>query len=1243
MHLIATIPGGWNPNDEGVFYVEQQPGDILFLSASDTEIKTANDAYRQLGDQYENLPSFRLANLTYFKQELTIDTYIDEVASEAKVIVLRLLGGKSYFSYLCEAFVEIAEERGIKVIFIPGYDQPDMELMELSNVPLALVNRYWQYCVAGGVHNLTEGLKLLLNEFFSFKLPLAGISEVPSMFLYHHKRGILKDFQPDSNQRQVLILSYRAHFLANNLQPLHALSEQLENHGVEPVVLMALSFRDENIGREIHQLLTRVNYEPEVIINTTGFAFNNFGDHANGFFDQLKKPVIQAIFASCNRQSWEEGQFGLPPTDVAMNIALPEVDGKIITTAISFKESTGKDKVTDSDIITYVPHDQGCEFVARFAAKWISLQRKENREKRVALIMPNYPNKNSRLANGVGLDTPASTVQIIKALQKAGYDTGDDIPKTDGELIELLTRYITNEPDSHLLKDAEVWIDEHTFFSYYNKVSEALREKIETQWGHPYDSPNYKTGKFTLPGFCLGNLFVSIQPGRGYNIDIQATYHSPDLAPPYDYLAYYFWVQHEFKADALIHIGKHGNLEWLPGKSVALSPESCFPAGILGAIPHFYPFIINDPGEGTQAKRRNQAIIIDHLIPPLTRADAYGDLLKLEQLIDEYYEAALLDPKRASFIKNNIEKLVKSTSLKTDLNSSADDIDELLEAIDGYLCELKEAQIRGGLHILGQVPQKEKLTDLMVALHRIPSSGLSGFTQALAQDLQLDFDPLNCSYEDTYGKDIEGVHCRTLGKAVERLETLAKKLLVGEWEIKPASLPKTMEVKSYLENVTLPKVHRTTEELDNLLTGLNGRYVPAGGSGAPTRGRLDVLPTGRNFYSVDVRTIPSPSAYELGKKSAQNLIDRYLQENGEFPTSIGVSVWGTATMRTGGDDIAQALALIGVAPIWEGANRRVKDFKVLSLLELKRPRVDVVLRISGFFRDAFPDTIALFNAAIDKVAHLDEPDSENPIRARYKKEKQDWISKGLPEAQAEERSLYRVFGSKPGAYGAGLQGVIDEQNWSTTEDLARVYMNWSGYAYYGKKNEGRSAHAVFESRLATIEVVMQNQDNREHDILDSDDYYQFQGGMAAAVQSQKGSQPEIYFGDHSRPENPRVKTLKEELLKVYRSRAINPKWIKGMQDHGYKGAFEMAATMDYLFAYDATTNLIEDFMYQGITEAYLFDEQNQEFIRKNNKWALKDMSERMLEAIQRGMWQNPDDQTVEQLKKIYLESESDIE
>ncbi|WP_299778811.1 cobaltochelatase subunit CobN [uncultured Formosa sp.] len=1244
MHLISTIPGGWNPNDEGVFYIDQSPGDIVFLSSADSDLFMMNTAYKLIHDSVGHVPSFRFANLSYFKQELTIDTYVEDVITTAQIVVLKLLGGKGYYNYLCEAISECCEEHNIQLVFLPGDNKPDLELMQSSNIPLKEVDLIWKYIQSGGIENCQSALQLISNRITNLNVAPNPIQTIPDLFLYHPNQGIW-DATPITEKKEAVIFGYRSYYLSNNLEPIHSLISALEGEGIASVVLMAAGYRDHDIQQQIFDLLKTHHIEtPQVIINTTGFSVQGFHETSESLFDVFNVPVIQAIMGSCNRESWQEGSFGLPPTDIAMNIALPEVDGKIISKVISFKEAVEKDALTDSEVVSYVSNNEGCEFVAQMAKAWLNLQNTTNSVKKIALVLPNYPNKNSRLANGVGLDTPQSTLQILAQLADENYSLASDYPKTTKDLIHKLTNSVTNslETINTLNERHAIQLDEVVFYRYYNQLSAKLRETIEAQWGPPKASPNYQNGHFLIPGFISENVLVSIQPSRGYNLDLQASYHSPDLPPPPAYLAYYIWLQHDFKADALVHIGKHGNLEWLPGKSVALSKETCFPAAILGAIPHFYPFIINDPGEGTQAKRRNQAIILDHLIPPMTRAENYGDLLKLELLIDEFYEAALVDKRRATLIKTKIETLVNETHLKADLNEDGKDIDALLEVIDGYLCELKESQIRGGLHILGQLPANEKLIDLIVALHRLPQADLKGITQCLADDLQLGFDPINVVYSDSFEKEILGIHCRTYGQAVELLENKAKNLVTQLFnnDVLENIGQYTQQILSYIQQHTLPVLNKTSHEIAHLIKGLNGHYIPAGGSGAPTRGRLDILPTGRNFYSVDVRTVPSETAYQLGEKSAKNIIDRYLQEHGEYPTSIGLSVWGTSTMRTSGDDIAQALALIGVKPVWQGSNRRVKDFKVLSTLELKRPRVDVMLRISGFFRDAFPDLISLFNAAVEKVASLDETEEQNPIKKRFDEEKKQWQDEGLDEKQANERALYRVFGSKPGAYGAGLQGLIDGKNWTTSDDLAQAYINWSGYAYYGKNNSGTSAHETFKTRLSSIEVVMQNQDNREHDILDSDDYYQFQGGMTVAVHTIKGSQPETYFGDHSRPDHPKVKTLKEELLKVFRSRVVNPKWMQGMREHGYKGAFEMAATMDYLFAYDATTNLIEDFMYEQITENYLFDEENKAFVEEHNPWALKDMSERMLEAIQRGMWENPSEETIEALKALYKESDN---
>lgn len=1249
MHLIATIPGGWNPDNEGVFVIDQQPGDIIFITAADTEISLLNEVYQTCNATMGPLPSLRMANVLYLKQELSVDHYVDQVVSRAKLVICRLLGGKSYYPYLVEAVQHCCEQQQVPVLFIPGYEMPDWELLQLSS-HIEAADLVWRYFSAGGSRNLQQCLYYLLQSFFQYKLVPGQPQPLPDIFIARNGTDIMSrdDFENsiDPLRPLVPVLVYRAHYLSGNLHPVQLLCTALEQQGVTPMPVFVANLRDPEKLNTLYQLLAGQGRIPvSVIIQTTSFSTKSLADDetegASFFLQKIGVPVIQAILASVTYQQWQQGLFGLSPTDIAINIALPEIDGRIIGPAISFKEDAGKDAATDSGIVTYRGYAPACDRVAAMVKRWTVLQNKPQAAKRIAVIMPNYPNKDSRLANGVGLDTPASVVQLLHALQQDGYNTGNYLPVDSHELMQLVTAYITNDETTIYSRPYQVKVPVTVFQSYCESLSPYLMQKIQAQWGRMEDSQFYQGDHIALPGCVLGNIYVGIQPARGYHSDPQSIYHSPDLPPTYEYLAFYCWLNQCFGADAIVHTGKHGNLEWLPGKSVALDTATCFPATILPDLPHFYPFIINDPGEGTQAKRRNHAIIIDHLIPPMMRAETFGALAKLEQLADEYYEAAGIDPRRSLEIKKQLQQLVKAEQLEADLAINSNDIDELLLKLDGYLCELKEAQIRDGLHILGKVPQQEQLTGLVVALHRLSFDNIPGITQALAADLQLNFDPLHTDYVHSFEQPVENVFCRTTGDAVEQLEIIAHRL-VGQLVMQDAPVEATGEktriVLDYIRRYSLPKINATTNEISHLLQGLKGRYVPSGPSGAPTRGGIQLLPTGRNFYSVDVRCIPTQTAYSLGEKSARLIIDRYLQEHGEYPQSIGISVWGTSTMRTGGDDIAQALALLGVRPVWQAAGRRVIDFEVISLLQLRRPRVDVTLRISGFFRDAFPDIIALFNAVIEKLALLDEPFDQNPVRKKYLSEKNEWQQKGLSEAQAEQYALYRVFGSKPGAYGVGLQALIDEQNWKTRNDLAMVYMNWSAYAY-GRNRQAVSSFEVLQKRLGEIQVVMHNQDNREHDILDSDDYYQFQGGMASAVEMVSGQQPATYFGDHSRPESPKVKSLKQELLKVYRSRVINPKWIQGMRRHGYKGAFEMAATMDYLFAYSATTGLVDDFMFEGITRAYLMDEENKQFIEHANPHALKDMAERMLEAIQRGLWTAPSKDVHEGLQEIVLQSE----
>jgi len=985
-------------------------------------------------------------------------------------------------------------------------------------------------------------------------------------------------------------------------------------------------------GRSLQSLQT---LPPDVVINATGFAVSAPGAERQAtVLDAGGAVVLQATFSASAKEAWQVSSQGLSARDLAMNVALPEVDGRVLSRAVSFKSAARFDESVQANIVSHEPEPGRAAFVAKLAANWARLRQTPTSERRVALIMANYPNRDGRLGNGVGLDTPAGTIEALRAMEKAGYAVGHVPENGDALMTHLMAGPTNAATDGRDIREA---ISSSDYISFFDALPRKVQEEVTTRWGAPENDPFYLEGRFALPLSRFGNVMVGIQPARGYNIDPKVSYHSPDLVPPHGYFAFYAFLRQEFGAHAVIHMGKHGNLEWLPGKALALS-ESCYPEAVLGPLPHLYPFIVNDPGEGTQAKRRTSAVIIDHLTPPLTRAESYGPLKDLEALVDEYYEASGGDPRRLRLLKKQILDLVADIGLDQDAGiAMGESEDKALEKLDAYLCDLKEMQIRDGLHIFGLAPEGRLLTDLTVALARVPRGLGEGSDQSLQRAIAADalmalppsapaFDPLDCVMSDPWTglkpeifANLTDASWRTRGDTVERIELLAAKLVDSSIAC-PDGWIHTRAVLDEIETRLKPSIVRSgPAEIEGLLTGLSGRFLAPGPSGAPTRGRPDVLPTGRNFYSVDSRAVPTPAAYELGRKSAELLIARYVQDHGDWPVSLGITAWGTSNMRTGGDDIAQALALIGVKPIWDMASRRVTGFEILPLALLNRPRVDVTLRISGFFRDAFPEQIALYDKAVRAVASLDEDEADNPIAGRVRTEAARLVADGLDEKAAARRAGYRVFGSKPGAYGAGLQALIDEKGWERRGDLAEAYLVWGGYAY-GAGEEGKAERGLFEERLRTVQAVVQNQDNREHDLLDSDDYYQFEGGMTAAIEHVSGKRPSVYHNDHSRPEKPVIRSLEDEIGRVVRARVVNPKWIDGVMRHGYKGAFEIAATVDYMFAFAATTGAVRDHHFEAVYQAFVLDERVRDFMAEKNPAALKEMSERLIEAIDRGLW-----------------------
>ena len=1226
MHLLLAQKGSISDGDEAVD-LGQTPGDIVFLTAADTELASLAKARETLG---EAAPAVRLANLMELRHPMSVDTYIERTARHARLIIVRALGGASYFSYALEALHAAAVAEGVLMATLPGDDKPDPGLADFSTLPAEDVDALWRYLVEGGAPNAVSFLRYCAALLDGAERPTAAVPLLKSGLWWPGMESPSIDdvVSADDARPVVPICFYRVLVQSGQTQPVEALVQALQDEGMQPLPIFVSSLKDPVSVATVETLFAR--RAPDVVINATGFAVSSPGGvRKPTVLESTGAVVLQAIFSGSTQEAWQASAQGLTARDLAMNVALPEVDGRVLSRAVSFKSAAFYDESVQANIVTHEPLADRVAFVARLASGWARLRRRPENQRRVALIMANYPDRDGRLGNGVGLDTPAGTIEALRAMAGAGYSL-DDVPG-DGD---ALMRHLMAGPTNAAVdaRDVRETLDLEVYRLFFSALPQAVREAVHARWGDPEDDPYFLAGPsaFALPLSRFGNVMVGIQPARGYNIDPKESYHCPDLVPPHGYFAFYAFLREEFGADALVHMGKHGNLEWLPGKALALC-ETCYPEALLGAVPHLYPFIVNDPGEGTQAKRRSAAVIIDHLTPPLTRAESYGPLKDLEALVDEYYEAAGGDPRRLRLLKAQILDLVRDIGLDTDAGISEKDGDETaLEKLDAYLCDLKEMQIRDGLHIFGKAPEGRLLDDLVCALARVPrglgEGGDASLQRAIANDLGLDFDPLDCEMAKQWTgprpEILAGVSTdpwRTAGDTVERVELAAQGLVSGDVTCH-SDWKATAAVLAEIDENLRPSVEQSgAAEIGGLMAGLSGRFVEPGPSGAPTRGRPDVLPTGRNFYSVDSRSVPTPAAWALGRKSAEMLIARYTQDNGEWPTSFGLTAWGTSNMRTGGDDIAQALALIGVKPVWDHASRRVTGYEIIPNAVLGRPRVDVTLRISGFFRDAFPDQIALFDKAVRAVGALEEDDADNPIAARMRSDRDALMAAGADARTAAERAGYRVFGSKPGAYGAGLQALIDEKGWETQSDLAEAYLVWGGYAY-GAHAEGRAERQQFETRLCSVEAVVQNQDNREHDLLDSDDYYQFEGGMTAAVESLSGARPSIYHNDHSRPEKPVIRTLDEEIARVVRGRVVNPKWIAGVMRHGYKGAFEMAATVDYLFAFAATTGAVRDHHFEAVYQAFIMDDAVREFIEEHNPPALREMAERLEEAIGRDLW-----------------------
>ncbi|HET6355165.1 cobaltochelatase subunit CobN [Streptomyces sp.] len=1191
---------------------------LLLLSTSDTDLLSARAAGGPVAYRFANPARLDLSELP---------ALLDGV----DLVVVRLLGGVRAW----QDGLDLLHEAGLPVVVLTGEQAPDAQLMEASTVPVGIAAEAHAYLAHGGPANLEQLARFLCDTVLLTGHGFESPAPAPTW-------GPLERTARESDGPTVAVLYYRAHHMSGNTAFVDALCTAIEDAGGRPLPLYVASLRAPE-----PELIDALGAADAIVTTVLAAGGTRPAEASAGGDDEswdagalsgLDVPILQALCLTGSRSTWEESDEGVSPLDAASQIAVPEFDGRLITVPFSFKE-------IDADgLPAYEADPERAARVAGIAVRHARLRHIPAADKRVALVLSAYPTKHSRIGNAVGLDTPASAVALLRRLRAEGYDFGTEpvpgLASGDGdELIYALIEAGGHDQDwltEEQLARNPVRIPAADYKRWYATLPQELRSAVEQHWGPPpgemfLDRSRNPEGDIVLAALRHKNLLILIQPPRGFGENPIAIYHDPDLPPSHHYLAAYRWIAASaddggFGADAMIHLGKHGNLEWLPGKNAGLS-AACGPDAALGDLPLIYPFLVNDPGEGTQAKRRVHATLVDHLVPPMARADSYGDIARLEQLLDEYAAISSMDPAKLPAIRAQIWTLIQAARLDHDLGledrPDDDGFDDFLLHVDGWLCEVKDAQIRDGLHVLGSPPAGADRVNLVLAILRARqiwggTSSLPGLREALGLD--------------------ESAATRTTADAAEeRARELVQAMEDAGWNpgaVPAGHGPEVAAILDFASREVVPRLAATTAELDHAVHALNGGFVPAGPSGSPLRGLVNVLPTGRNFYSVDPKAVPSRLAWETGQALADSLLERYRTDNGDWPPSVGLSLWGTSAMRTSGDDVAEALALLGIRPVWDDASRRVTGLEPIPLAELGRPRIDVTLRISGFFRDAFPHTIGLLDDAVRLAASLDEPADQNFVRAHTQAD--------LADHGDERRATTRIFGSRPGTYGAGLLQLIDSRDWRTDADLAEVYTVWGGYAY-GRELDGRPARAEMETAYRRITVAAKNTDTREHDIADSDDYFQYHGGMVATVRALRGTAPEAYIGDSTRPETVRTRTLVEETSRVFRARVVNPKWIEAMRRHGYKGAFELAATVDYLFGYDATTGVVADWMYDKLTQTYVLDPVNREFLQQANPWALHGIAERLLEAESRGMWAKPDPSVLAALRQAFLETEGDLE
>ncbi len=1241
MHRILNIAGNEKNKDD---LIEQPAADFIFITSVKADLNLISNLLleKEFASLKNNIRALEISNLNSSAQ---IDNYLLKTINYAKVVVLRIFGDKGTWNYGIEQLLnwqEVNKKR--KLVILSGTIDQEISLCEISSIDKNIALNISRLLRSGGLDNYRKFLNCLNYLVVDEKL-------IPDEFLNitFYADPYLYDWKNEKGEK-IGIISYKSLFLANEIEVNEKLNLQLRKCGLSPKTFFISTLKDHIIQKKLIEIFKKEDIK--LIITTTSFSSsqiknNDLIENSTNIFTSLKIPILQLLSSNRSRKKWLNSSIGMNSSDLLMQIIIPEFDGRITTCPSAFKEIISKKNTLYSEITSYKADQLGIQWISKFATNYVKLQKLNNFDKKICLVISNYPVKNGRIGNGVGLNTPSSIINILNWLKEEGYDLGScNYPQDSSELMSILIKTRTNDIESQNNKPLD-YLPLSEYLKYWNYLECEPKNIIVNRWGNPSDAVDLDNKGFSINGLRFGKITLLIQPQRGYDTHTDRDIHSPDLPPPHRYLAQYYWIEKVFNANAICHIGKHGTVEWLPGKSIGLS-NKCFPNIICPAIPNIYPFIVNDPGEGSQAKRRTAATIIDHLTPPLDRSELYGKYSILENYLDEYFEAKLLNSNRIEIIENSIFELIKKDFSEITLKNKNNQIEE----IDSFICKIKESQIRTGLHIFGNRQNDINEINLFLCIARVPNTNRIGVIQYIAKHLKLDLNPWTNQYDQMLSEKDKKILLTFSNKkilnfrmAIDFLEQQAKYLIYlffykKNTNIKNLEKYKNQKIIDYFFNekkhnkyflllkkeILIPIINSSYNEKLSFINSLKGQYVKSGPSGAPTRGKTETLPTGKNFFSVDSRGLPTESAWSVGCQSASQILDLYKQDNGEDLKNIAISVWATSTMRNGGEDICQILYLLGVQPIWDGPSRRVVDLEIIPLSVLERPRVDVTLRISGMFRDAFPQLVKLTYKAINLVSNLNEDDKFNPLAG----------------ALRDSDSINRIFGSAPGSYGAGLQELISNSNWENIDDFGESFLNWSKWTYSDNLEPIEDKKSL-ENALKNVQLVVHNQDNKEHDILDSDDYYQFQGGLSSAVKKLSGKFPEMYHGDLSKFRLSKITKLQDEINKVVISRILNPKWINGMKDNGYKGAFEFSATLDYLYAFDASTEVVSDWCYEEVYKSWLCDMDLRNFLLENNPWALRDIAQRFLEIVNRKMWNNCSSDVIENLKNIIISTDSIIE